>query len=98
MNYYVNFDFIQQFRNSLTCFAPLFLQKKIYFSLRVAPWALRKSLNWVKNNYGNTTVYVTASEVSEDVASPSEYHTEYINEILKGIDSCRFLDIIIVLI
>lgn len=54
------------------------------YSLRVSPWAMRKTLNWIKNNYGNVSVYVTGSGVSDDVANIGEYHRDYINEVLKG--------------
>jgi len=53
-------------------------------SLRVAPWAMRKTLNWIQNNYGNVSVYVTSSGVSDDVADIGQYQRDYINEVLKG--------------
>jgi len=53
------------------------------FSLRIAPWAARKTLNWIKNNYGNVSVYVS-SGISDDMADIGQYQIDYVNEVLKG--------------
>jgi len=45
---------------------------------------MRKTLNWIQNNYGNVSVYVTSSGVSDDVADIGQYQRDYINEVLKG--------------
>ncbi|XP_041864156.1 klotho [Melanotaenia boesemani] len=55
----------------------------------VVPWGLRKALNWVKQHYGNVSVYVMANGVQEDPARFKDslriyYLYNYINEALKA--------------
>lgn len=45
---------------------------------------IRKTLNWIKNNYGDVTIYVTAGGVSDDEMVAEDTHREYIDEVLKG--------------
>lgn len=60
-----------------------------------AGWGARKLLNWVKNRYGNPTVYMTeggwslaassAAEAQHD-AGRTYYYANYTSEILKAIE------------
>ncbi|XP_052245872.1 lactase/phlorizin hydrolase-like isoform X2 [Dreissena polymorpha] len=57
--------------------------------LKVVPWATRKSLNWIKRQYGDINIYVTANGVSDAGQHPHdptrvEYIRENINEVLKA--------------
>ncbi|XP_060064598.1 uncharacterized protein LOC132544951 [Ylistrum balloti] len=57
--------------------------------LWVTPWGIRKMLNWIKNHYGDTPVYVTENGVSDRNGSLPDvhrinYYRSYINEVLKA--------------
>ncbi|KAK6189992.1 hypothetical protein SNE40_001948 [Patella caerulea] len=58
--------------------------------LKVAPFALRKMLNRIKNNYGGFPVFITENGVSDvtgalDDVKRITYYKLYINEVLKAI-------------
>lgn len=67
--------------------------------LNVAPFAMRKTLNWIKSHYGDVPVYVTANAFSDTTGDLNDtnrvdYHNEYTNEMLKGngfILQCSFV-------
>ena len=57
--------------------------------LHVTPWGLRKTLNYLKNNYNNVPIYITENGVSDQNGTLADYHRihfyrTYINEVLKG--------------
>ncbi|XP_007887306.2 beta-klotho [Callorhinchus milii] len=56
--------------------------------MTIAPWGIRKVLNWIKSNYGNVDIYITANGVSDKSTLKDElriyYHKNYINEVLKA--------------
>ena len=57
--------------------------------LKVTPFGMRKILNWLKNEYNNTPVYVTENGISDKNGTLRDYHRIhyfrlYINEMLKG--------------
>lgn len=45
---------------------------------------IRKTLNWIKNNYRDVSIYVTAGGVSDDEMVAGDTHRKYIDEVLKG--------------
>ena len=55
---------------------------------KVAPFAIRKMLNWIKNEYGNPPIYITSgiSDMNGTLADEHRIHfyRTYINNILKG--------------
>ncbi|VDI50812.1 lactase-phlorizin hydrolase, partial [Mytilus galloprovincialis] len=58
--------------------------------LKVTPWGLRKALNWIRNHYGNTPIYITENGVSDRNGSIQDahrvyYYKHYINNVLKAI-------------
>ncbi|XP_060578197.1 lactase/phlorizin hydrolase-like [Ruditapes philippinarum] len=60
------------------------------FWLKVVPWAIRKSLNWVKTHYGDIPIYITSNGVSDNTGELNDtdrvnYHKEYIDEVLKAV-------------
>ena len=63
--------------------------------LRSVPWGLRKMLNWVKDEYGNPEVIITANGVSDDGeledTARSEYYKAHIEQVWKAImlDGCH---------
>ena len=59
------------------------------FWAKVTPWALRKTVNWIKNSYGDVPIYVTSNGVSDNTGELEdndrvEYFRQYIDEALKG--------------
>ncbi|XP_069134731.1 LOW QUALITY PROTEIN: lactase/phlorizin hydrolase-like [Argopecten irradians] len=57
--------------------------------LKVTPFGIRKMLNWIKNHYGDTPIYVTENGVSDRNGSLPDvhrinYYRSYINEVLKA--------------
>nr|BAI50024.1 beta-glucosidase [Nasutitermes takasagoensis] len=57
--------------------------------LRVVPWAFRKQLNWIANEYGNPPIFVTENGFSDygglNDTNRVLYYTEYMKEMLKAI-------------
>ncbi|XP_026031603.1 lactase-like protein isoform X1 [Astatotilapia calliptera] len=60
--------------------------------LYAVPWGFRRLLNFVKTQYGNPMIYVTANGVSEKMLCTElcdewriVYYKDYINEMLKAI-------------
>ena len=57
--------------------------------LKVTPFGLRKTLNWIKHHYNNIDVYVTENGVSDKNGTLDDVHRvnfyrSYIDEMLKG--------------
>ncbi|XP_067665990.1 lactase/phlorizin hydrolase-like [Haliotis asinina] len=57
--------------------------------LKVTPFAMRKTLNWFRNRYGDVPIYVTENGVSDRNGSLDDtyrisYYRAYINEALKA--------------
>ncbi|XP_067892755.1 beta-klotho-like [Heterodontus francisci] len=56
--------------------------------MAVAPWGIRKVLEWIKSHYGNMDIYITANGVWDSSTISDElriyYHKNYINEVLKA--------------
>ena len=57
--------------------------------LHVAPFTMRRILQWIKNEYGNPPVYITENGVSDRNGSLVDDHRvyylqHYINNVLKG--------------
>ncbi|ODM94351.1 Lactase-phlorizin hydrolase [Orchesella cincta] len=65
--------------------------------LKVVPWGFRKIMNWIKNTYGNPTLYVTENGFSDTDAEGVndqgrvDYYRDYTNNMLKAIklDGCN---------
>nr|XP_003478769.1 lactase-phlorizin hydrolase [Cavia porcellus] len=56
---------------------------------RAAPWGMRRLLTWVKEEYGDVPIYITANGVGLTSAEVEDtdrifYHKTYINEALKA--------------
>ncbi|XP_060595948.1 lactase/phlorizin hydrolase-like [Ruditapes philippinarum] len=54
-----------------------------------SPWAMRKTLNWIKSHYGDVPIYVTSNGVSDTTGKLNDtervnFHKEYIDEMLKA--------------
>ncbi|XP_046557696.1 lactase-phlorizin hydrolase-like [Haliotis rubra] len=59
--------------------------------LLVVPWGMRKTLNWVRNTYGNIPIYLNENGLSDNNGTLDDQHRidffrAYINEVLKAID------------
>ncbi|KAL4223206.1 hypothetical protein ACF0H5_016678 [Mactra antiquata] len=58
--------------------------------LKIVPWAVRKSLNWIKSHYSDVDIlvstpsYIGVSDAINDLARIS-FHRDYINELLKAV-------------
>lgn len=56
--------------------------------LAVIPWGGRKVLKWIRRNYGDVDVYITASGIDDQSLENDElrkyYLEKYIQEALKG--------------
>lgn len=58
--------------------------------LKVAPFGLRKLLNFIKEQYGNPPIIITENGVSEkgtvdlNDVQRSYFYEKYINQVLKG--------------
>lgn len=55
----------------------------------MTPFAMRKTLNWIKQKYGDVPVYVTQTGRSDHDGRLHDQHRisyfeKYINEVLKG--------------
>ena len=54
-----------------------------------SPWAMRKTLNWIKRQYGDIPIYVSTNGVADSNGKLNDtdrvnYHRNYIDEMLKG--------------
>jgi hypothetical protein len=57
--------------------------------LKVAPFGIRRLMNWLKSNYGSIPIYITENGFSDylgntDDAQRIYYLKHYINQLLKG--------------
>ncbi|NXU53581.1 KLOTB protein, partial [Turnix velox] len=56
--------------------------------LAVVPWGVRKVLKWIKKNYGDIDIYITANGIDDQSLDNDElrnyYLGEYIQEVLKA--------------
>ncbi|KAK3085076.1 hypothetical protein FSP39_023890 [Pinctada imbricata] len=64
--------------------------------LKVTPFGLRKTLNWIKHHYNNMDVYVTENGVSDNTGTLHDiprvdFYRSYIDEMLKAVvlDGCN---------
>ncbi|XP_053375783.1 uncharacterized protein LOC123534954 isoform X1 [Mercenaria mercenaria] len=54
-----------------------------------SPWAMRKTLNWIKAHYGDVPIYVTSNGVADSTGQLNDtervnFYREYIDEMLKA--------------
>lgn len=65
--------------------------------LKIAPFGIRRLLNFIKNEYGNPPIVITENGVSErgtvDLNDVHRiyYYDQYINEVLKGIKASPYM-------
>lgn len=58
--------------------------------LKVTPWGLRQTLQWIKGMYNNPLVYITENGISDSTGVLQDvdrvsYYKLHINEMLKGV-------------
>jgi len=58
--------------------------------LKVAPFGMRKIVNWIKDNYGDWEIYITENGVSDRQGNLDDLHRiyfykHYLNQMLKGV-------------
>ncbi|XP_010004455.1 PREDICTED: beta-klotho [Chaetura pelagica] len=75
------FDRDIQFLQDITCLSSP-------SRLAVVPWGLRKVLKWIKKNYGDIDIYITANGIDDQSLDNDElrnyYLGKYIQEVLKA--------------
>lgn len=75
------FDRDIQFLQDITCLSSP-------SRLAVVPWGVRKVLGWIKKNYGDIDVYITANGIDDQSLDNDElrnyYLGKYVQEVLKG--------------
>ncbi|XP_048394444.1 beta-klotho-like [Stegostoma tigrinum] len=76
------------FPSSSHFFFPFLPHRRTHSEMAVAPWGIRKVLQWIKSHYGNMDIYIMANGVwdSSSINDPFRiyYHKNYINEVLKA--------------
>ena len=55
--------------------------------LKVTPWGIRKSLQWIDNEYDHPKIYVTENGFSDNLGNHDDlqriyYHKHYINQVI----------------
>ena len=58
--------------------------------LKIAPFGIRKCLNWARANYGDVDMYITENGFSDRLGNIDDllriyYYKHYINQLLKSI-------------
>ena len=58
--------------------------------LKVAPFGIRRLMNWLKSNYGSIPIYITENGFSDYVGNIDDlqriyYYKHYINQLLKAV-------------
>nr|XP_022917226.1 myrosinase 1-like [Onthophagus taurus] len=60
--------------------------------LQVVPWGIRKLLNWIKKEYDNPEVFITANGFSDDGSDNDCRRVHYINSYLEHILAAIYKD------
>ncbi|KAL4718535.1 hypothetical protein ACJJTC_007171 [Scirpophaga incertulas] len=60
--------------------------------LKVVPWGFRKTLNWIKDRYGNPPVLVTENGISLDRGLDDARRVHYIDGYLRALHAALTLD------
>ena len=68
---------------------PAYTYKFQLKTTKVAPFGIRRLMNWIKSNYGSIPIYITENGFSDflgntDDAQRIYYLKHYINQLLKG--------------
>ena len=81
-------EFLKPMKQTYITFLQVSTDRSASDSLRVTPFGIRKLLNWIKDSYGNWSIYITengyAGNGDMEDTGRMKYYIGYINNVLKG--------------
>ena len=81
-------EFLKPMKQAYITFLQVSTDRSASDSLRVTPFGIRKLLNWIKDSYGNWSIYITengyAGNGDMEDTGRMKYYIGYINNVLKG--------------